>query len=80
MIVLTFDGTHYAELLKAFEASGIQCEMITLHQTKAETYMQILQALVKKAVASNIICDKDLQTFSSPEQLMVAFAACGDNI
>ena len=35
MIVLTFDGMHCAELLNAFEASGIWCKMITLHQTKA---------------------------------------------
>ncbi|CAG8535316.1 6892_t:CDS:2 [Paraglomus occultum] len=80
MIVLTFDGTHRAELLNAFEVSGIRCEMITLRRTKAETYAQILQALVKKAVASNLIRDKDLQTFSPPEQLKIAFAACGDNI
>src|SRR6185436_15666818 len=80
MIVLTFDGTHHAELLNAFEVSGIRCEMITLCQTKAETYAQILQALVKKAVASNLIWDKDLLTFLPPEQLKIAFAACGDNI
>ncbi|CAG8644796.1 3519_t:CDS:2 [Funneliformis mosseae] len=52
MIVLKFDGTYRTELLNIFEA---------------ETYMQILQALVKKAAISNLIQNKDLQIFSSPD-------------
>lgn len=74
LLIVTFDGSYRAELLSAFETSGLTCSMSNLLPTTTDTYTKVLQNLAKKA--GNV----DLQTFMPPEPLQSAFKDCGSNM
>ncbi|CAG8559857.1 7544_t:CDS:2 [Paraglomus brasilianum] len=80
MLLTTFDGTYRAELLKAFERSGVRCRSIILNSVSLQTYIAILHGLAAMAKNSGIKCNSGLQQFTPAGPLNALISDCGDNV
>ncbi|CAG8628903.1 4723_t:CDS:2, partial [Paraglomus occultum] len=82
MLITTFDGSYRAELLEAFNISGMQPFLIHLRPMTVQTYEQILCGLGKKAIEEGTEATTFIEKFKfyAPEQFAAALADCGDNV